>query len=65
VDTVRIVRIMEYVGPRDLVENTLACGAVAANGTARHGLLTIRSATMGDFAEILETKAPTYEEPTL
>lgn len=51
-DIVRVLRILEYTGPRDRVEKTLAGNAV--KGTVKHGELTIREATLGDFPEVIE-----------
>jgi hypothetical protein len=53
-DIVRIVRILEYVGPRDVLEKSLQHTAVPLNGEHRYGNSVIRSATLGSFAEILE-----------
>ena len=53
-DIVRVLRILEYVGPRDSVERTLTMNAVPANGEARFREITIRSATIGQYPEILE-----------
>jgi hypothetical protein len=54
-DIVRVLRILEYVGPRDWVEMTLKNGGVPANGEfgGDHGW-KIRSAILGQFPEILE-----------
>lgn len=53
-DIVRIVRVLEYIGPRNSIETTLQNGAVPMNGEARHGSLVIRSACLGSFAEIMK-----------
>lgn len=56
-DIVRIVRVMEYVGPRAWVEQTLNRGAVPANGVHSfdipNGHCEIRSATLGQFPEVM------------
>jgi hypothetical protein len=54
-DVVRVLRILEYVGPREWVEQTLSQGSVPARGQygIGHGW-TIRSAILGEFPEILE-----------
>lgn len=57
-DIVRVLRILEYVGPRDWVEKTLSQGGVPARGehrVAQHNGV-IRSAVLGDYPEILEVK---------
>ena len=57
-DIVRVLRILEYVGPREWVETTLAQGAVPANGQYTVGQSQfkqcIRSAVIGQYPEILE-----------
>lgn len=53
-DTVRVVRILEYVGPRLEVEETLKR---SIQGEKRVGNGTvIRAATLGTFPEILQPK---------
>lgn len=53
-DIVRVLRILEYVGTREWIENTLDRGAVPANGQHDCGLGKIRSAVIGSYPEILE-----------
>lgn len=53
-DIVRVLRILEYVGPREAVERTLTMNAVPVNGESRFKDLTIRSAVVGTYPEILE-----------
>lgn len=55
-DIVRVLRILEYVGPRADVEYTLKNNAVPSNGQVDMGHLTIRSAIIGEFPEILANK---------
>jgi len=51
-DIIRVLRVIEYVGPRDRVEETVAS---SVHGTKDCGLgLTIRTATIGEFPEVLE-----------
>lgn len=50
-DTVRVLRVLEYVGPRSRVEDTLSRGL--KKGSTRYGDMEIRSAIIGDFPEIL------------
>jgi len=53
-DIVRVIRILEYVGPRSWVETTLERAAVPLNGQRCVDKdKVIRSAMLGDFAEIL------------
>jgi hypothetical protein len=55
VDIVRVLRILEYVGPRDWVETTLNNNAVPTNGERRIDKnRVIRSAILGSYPEILE-----------
>lgn len=58
-DIVRVLRVLEYVGPRKWVEHTVA---ISIHGEKRVGVgMTIRAATVGAYPEILE-KAE-QEEP--
>lgn len=51
-DIIRVLRIIEYVGPRSRVEATVA---KSIHGTKDAGTgLTIRAATIGAFPDILE-----------
>lgn len=57
-DTVRVLRILEYVGPRSTIEKNLERTAVPLNGEHVYGVgdkeTRIRSAILGSFPEILE-----------
>lgn len=53
-EIIRIVRILEYVGPRSDLERSLQHTAVPLNGEHAYGQCVIRSATLGSFAEVLE-----------
>lgn len=53
-DRVRILRVLEYEGPREWAERTLTGGAVPTNGEYRGGNFVIRSAILGQFPEIME-----------
>lgn len=70
-DTIRVLRILEYVGPRSWIERTLAEGAVPMSGQhsfeRRDGCVcTIRSAVLGQFPEILQpAKEPESPEPSV
>jgi hypothetical protein len=55
-DIVRVVRVLEYVGPRSHMEAVLAQNAV--KGTRVFGPLTIREAMLGDFPEVVEQNVP-------
>lgn len=58
-DIVRLVRILEYIGPRTMVERGLRMVAVPLNGERVIGNeAVIRSAMIGSFAEII-TQAQT------
>lgn len=57
-DIIRVLRVLEYVGERSEVENTIKR---SIKGTQIiNTKLTINAATIGDFAEVLKTKE---EEP--
>lgn len=50
-DIVRVLRVIEYVGPRDWVERTLE---KSIHGTLRISeVTTISAVTVGEFAELL------------
>lgn len=55
-DIIRVLRVLEYTGPRNQVESCLALNHV--KGEVTHGALTIREATLGMTAEVLERKDP-------
>ena len=50
-DIVRVLRILEYVGPRSWVESTLANNAV--KGTQRFGVGRIDSAILGESPQVI------------
>lgn len=58
-DTIRVLRILEYVGPRSEIEKTLSN---SIQGEIRLGRSVIRAATLGLFPEILESDSA--EPPT-
>jgi hypothetical protein len=67
-EIVRVLRILEYVGERDWVEETLARGSVPANGTsAKHTGTTniIKSAIIDQFPEVLNKVEKDEDEPDL
>lgn len=53
-DIVRVLRVIEYVGPRDLIEKQIKH---SIHGTKQfdNGVI-INVATIGEFPEIMETK---------
>lgn len=55
-DTIRVLRIIEYIGPRDLVEEQIKR---SIHGTKNWGNgITINVATLGTFPEILAVAKP-------
>lgn len=56
-DTIRVLRIIEYVGPRDAVEaqlrNSLYGERAGTRGPVSGGTCTIRATTLGEFPEIM------------
>ena len=52
-DTIRVLRVLEYVGARDVVEQQLARGLGDGTFHFRHGQLVLRAATVGSFPQIL------------
>jgi len=63
-EIIRVLRVLEYVGPRHIVEDTLRRGGVPANGehtvTIRRGnpsasgTLRIASALIGAFGDVVQ-----------
>ena len=53
-DQVRVLRIIEYVGDRDWVENTLNKGSIPSDGIKTFGDNTIKSCLIDKFPEIIE-----------
>jgi hypothetical protein len=51
-EIVRVIRVLEFVGPRGQVEATLRKRQV--RGTYQIGAMTIREAIVGDFPEVVE-----------
>ncbi|BAO04739.1 Pseudomonas phage PaP2 [Clostridium botulinum B str. Osaka05] len=55
-EKVRVLRIMEYVGDREWVENTLKKGNISANGVkyfGRNEENIIKSCLIDNFPEVL------------
>lgn len=50
-DIVRVLRVVEYVGPRDQIEKQIRH---SIHGERSYNGITIRVATLGTFPEILE-----------
>lgn len=53
-DTIRVLRVIEYTGPRSLVEKQIANSLHGEKRTGPGEQITIRVATLGTFPEILE-----------
>lgn len=51
-DTVRVIRLIEYVGDREWVESSLDRRQIKGTWIAPRG--TIREAIIGDFPEVVE-----------
>lgn len=58
-DTVRIIRILEYVGPRDKMEHQIA---KSIHGERTYCGITIRAITLGTFPEIMERDSSPKEQ---
>lgn len=52
-DTIRVLRILEYVGPRDIVEEHLTRVVRGERPISANGGV-VRAATLGTFPETLE-----------
>jgi len=54
-DTVRVLRIIEYVGPRDEIEHVVKHSIQGERRYIQNGKeVVIRAATIGTYPEILE-----------
>ena len=53
-DTIRVFRILEYIGPRDVVERTVA---MSIHGEKIAGDMVIKAATLGVYPEIMDKDA--------
>lgn len=51
-DIIRVVRVLEYVGPREQLERSLAQNVVKRH--KQFGQITVREAYLGEFPEVLE-----------
>lgn len=62
-DIVRVLRIVEYVGPRAAVEKLVNSSIHGSRKVGRDGdgVITIRAATIGNYPEVLDMG--TGEEP--
>ena len=58
-DRVRVIRVLEYEGPRDWVEETLAQRGVKGTKDLGRGWV-IREAIVGDFPVVVEEKKTTH-----
>ena len=53
-DRVRVIRVLEYEGPRDWVEQTLSKNVMKGSCTFNNGSCFIREAILGDFPAVVE-----------
>ena len=61
-DQVRVLRVIEYIGPRDWVEKTLNSSIQGErSGTVAGASWTIRTATLGQFPEVLNKQETTSD----
>jgi hypothetical protein len=57
-DIVRVLRIVEYIGPRDLVEDQVAKSIHGSRQCGPNGAIRITAVTLGEFAEIMKQSEP-------
>lgn len=57
-DIIRVVRVLEYVGPRDALERSLAQNVVKRH--KQFGSITVREAYLGEFPEVVGEEEPTH-----
>ena len=60
-DIIRVIRILEYTGPRSWVEKTIA-GNIIKGSQKFGGDKIIREAILGDFPEIVEVAGEMDEQ---
>ena len=60
-EEVRVIRVLEYVGEREWVEDTLARNAVKGSWSCTRGM--IREAVVGDFPEVVHRPRPEPAKP--
>lgn len=60
-DTVHVLRIIEYIGPRDLVEDNIKRAIHGTKVVTCHGgrEITIQVTTLGQYPEIMNTEKET------
>ena len=57
-DKIRVLRIVEYVGPREMVERQVAASIHGLRRFYRVGEeMQVRAATIGEYPEILEQES--------
>lgn len=59
-EEIRVLRVIEYVGPRSRVEDTIRR---SIHGDKTFGFVTIRAATIGMFPEILSSLEEEKDTP--
>lgn len=60
-DTVRVLRVLEYVGPRDAVEEMLS-RSIQGQQRFWNDTVIVKAATLGTFPEILQPARVKLEE---
>ncbi|HDK7194927.1 TPA: hypothetical protein PTV74_003234 [Clostridium botulinum] len=55
-EKVRVLRVMEYVGDREWIENTLKKGNMPADGVKCFGDRVIKSCLIDKFPEVFKEK---------
>ena len=61
VDLVRVLRVIEYIGPRPYVERQIES---SLHGTFRGGRVVIRAATVGEYPEVLSRASEEIDDYT-
>lgn len=65
-DRVRVIRVLEYEGPREWVEQTLSKNVIKGTCTFNNGSCFIREAILGDFPAVVEEeKESVYKRPDI
>lgn len=53
-DIIRVLRIVEYIGPRSKIEQQVLNSIHGERSFGNYAGITIRAATLGEFPEIME-----------
>lgn len=61
-DLVRVLRLIEYIGPRDEVEEQLQKSIKTGEMRRVHNKVVVRATTIGDYPEVLNARGWSEEQ---